>query len=56
MAFIGLMFAIFAGSALVRSMTRVTAITVARKTNSTGCGCLTMIVLLALVAIVVMLV
>ncbi|MFY9855795.1 MAG: hypothetical protein WAK26_18150 [Terracidiphilus sp.] len=50
MGFIGLMLAILAGSALVRSIAIVTGSTVARKTNSTGCGCLAIIALLALIA------
>jgi hypothetical protein len=48
------MFAILAGSAFVRSLLRVTGLSVARETNSEGCGWLAIMALLAFVAIFVM--
>jgi hypothetical protein len=54
MGLIGLMFALLAGSALVRNLARVTGSTVARETKSTGCGCLAVAALLVLIAFFVM--
>lgn len=54
MGFVGLMFAILAGSAFVRSLAMVTGRAVERKTSSRGCGCIAIITLLILIVFFVM--
>jgi len=46
------MFALIGGSVVVRIIIQQTGVQVARKTNSTGCGCLVAILVLILIAVI----
>lgn len=51
MTFLGAMVALLLGSVLIRTLVNRTGVAVAQRTDSTGCGCLAALLVLALVAI-----
>jgi len=51
MAFIAALFGVIAGSSILRFLVRYIPGKIASRTGSDGCGCLTLIVLLALISL-----